>query len=385
MPTMELENISISLHSGSVPQCVDGKLDQLYQHMYSSLAYHMVYGTITSDTSTYVVKKNGEIITVLLFRLESGTVRVLNEQFRITAEEIDRFAHYIFNTCPSINIISFPVIDTAANALSFPCRQSPCTQDIVLELPDTAEEYLGSLGKSTRSYIKRYLNKLKRSFPSVSCKTYGNKEISEQHIRDIIALNRARMAGKYKSSRFDDAETEKIFKLARLCGSVSVITIDGRICAGTINYRFGDSYFLSVIAHDPAYDRYGLGTLCCYLTICECIAQNGKEYHFLWGAYEYKFRLGGIQRDLSHLAIYRSRLQLMLNGGTALKLACAGRAYETRNWLLHRMRKKDDSSFSGSLTYHCLNNLKKLKRSSSRIFKRDDNISADSKFYRGKW
>jgi hypothetical protein len=164
--------------------------------MYSSLAYHMVYGTITSDTSTYVVKNNGEIITVLLFRLESGTVRVLNEQFRITAEEIDRFAHYIFNAWPSINIISFPVIDTAANALSFPCRQSHCTQDIVLALPDTAEEYLGSLGKSTRSYIKRYLNKLKRSFPSVSCKTYGNKEFSEQHIHDIIALSRARMAGK---------------------------------------------------------------------------------------------------------------------------------------------------------------------------------------------
>jgi hypothetical protein len=382
---MELENISIWLFPGSVPQCVDGKLDQLYQHMYSSLAYHMAYGNITSDTSTYVVTKNGEIITVLLFRLESGRVRVLNEQFWITAEEIDRFAHYIFNACSSVNIISFPVIDTATGALSFPYRQSRCTHDIVLTLPDTAEEYLGSLGKSTRSYIKRYLNKLKRSFPSVSCNTYGNKEVSEQHIHDIIALSRARMAGKHKSSRFDDAETEKITRLARLCGLVSVITIDGQVCAGTINYRFGDSYFLTVIAHDPAYDRYGLGTLCCYLTICECIAQKGKEYHFLWGPYEYKFRLGGIQRDLSHLAIYRSRLQLMLNGGTALKLAYAGRVYETRNWLLHRMRRKDNSSFSGSLTYHCLNNLKNLKRSSSRIFKREDNIGADSKSYRGRW
>jgi hypothetical protein len=378
---MEFENISISLYSGSVPQYIDGKLDQLYQHMYSSLAYHMEYGNITSDTSTYVVEKNGEIITVLLFRMESGKVRVLNEQFRIIAEEIDRFAQYIFNACPSINVISFPVIDTTANVLSFPYRQSRCTQDIVLALPGTAEEYLGSLGKSTRSYIKRYLNKLKRSFPSVSCKTYGNKEVSEQHIHDIIALSKARMAGRYKPSRFDDAETEKIIRLARLCGLVNVITIDGQVCAGAINYRFGESYFLQVIAHDPAYDRYGLGTLCCYLAICECIAQKGKEYHFLWGLYEYKFRLGGIQRDLSHLAIYRSRLQLMLNSGTALKLAYADRAYETRNWLLHRMRRKDDSSFSGSLTYHCLNNLKKLKRSASRKIKREDNISAGSKSY----
>lgn len=109
---------------------------------------------------------------------------------------------------------------------------------------------------------------------------------------------------------------------------LSLLRLDGRICAGTINFRAGDNYFLEVIAHDPAYNDYRLGTLCCYLTICECIAREGKEYHFLWGAHDYKFRLLGVQRELDHLTIYRSRRHALLYPRTVW-----------RNWRLEWERK----------------------------------------------
>lgn len=145
------------------------------------------------------------------------------------------------------------------------------------------------------------------------------------------------------------------------------MTIDGQVCAGTINYRVADNYFLQVVAHAPAYDDYGLGTLCCYLTICECIARRGDEYHFLWGRYEYKYRLLGVERDLSHLLIYRSRLHMALNGRTTLRHLYGGKMYELRDWMEQHARRIDDSSVFGAAAFHALNGMKKVKRSVDRL------------------
>lgn len=375
---MASEDITISLHANSVPPFVDEAMDQLYQHMHSSFAYHSIYGNITPETNTYVVRENEEIVALILFCIEDEKVRVLNQQLRLDTEEIQRFCDHIFKTHQSIRVVTFPVIESKVSGLTFPYQQSLCTQDIVLTMPESPDAYLNSLGKSTRAYIKRYQNKLKRDFPSLTCKTYSSNDASEQDIRAIIALNIARMANRYTSSYLDDAEAERIIKMVRRCGLVTVMTINGRVCAGTINYRFGENYFLNVVAHDPEYDEYGLGTLCCYNTIRECIAQRGKEYHFLWGRYEYKFRLLGMQRDLSHLAIYRSRLHVLLNGREALKLAYGGRMYRAKDWMEMKMRRKDSSTISGRLAFHCLNSLKKMKRSIARWRARDHGIVAES-------
>jgi hypothetical protein len=170
---------------------------------------------------------------------------------------------------------------------------------------------------------------------------YAGADIDEAQVRGIIELNRARMAGKNRSSYIDDAEAERIVHFAKRYGLMSVMSIDGRVCAGAINFRVGDNYFLKVIAHDPAYNDYRLGTLCCYLTICECIARGGRDYHFLWGRYEYKYRLLGVQRDLDHVALYRSRLQMGLNGRRALGNACKRAVLHTRSWVLQRARNND--------------------------------------------
>ena len=364
---MDSGNITVSLHANSVPPFVNEEMDRLYQHMHCSLVYHDLYGAITPGTSTYVARREDEIVAVILFCVENGTARVLNEQLRLDAAEIQRFCDTVFEAHPSVQIVTFPVIENAVAGLSYPYQQSLCTQDIVLTMPVSADAYLNSLGKSTRNYIKRYQNKLRRDFPSLTCQTYDRADASEQDIRDIIALNIARMASRYTSSYIDDNEAERIIKLVRICGLVTVMRINGRVCAGTINYRFGENYFLKVVAHDPKYDEYGLGTLSCYLAIRECIARQGREYHFLWGRYEYKFRLLGTQRDLSHLAIYRSRIQMLRNGRDVIKFTYSGTMYRVRDWMEAKMRRKDSSTLSGRVAFHCLNGLKKLKRLVARL------------------
>ncbi|MES2538428.1 MAG: GNAT family N-acetyltransferase [Pseudomonadota bacterium] len=323
-----------------MPSFVEAELDRLYGNVFSSLPQLRLHDALT-NVCTYVVRSGSNIITLFLFLHEKGRVRVINEGMEVGEDEASRFAGYIFSSLRNVNTISFRAIQTDVRRLAFPFQRSVYLEDIVLTLPDTEQEYLARLGKSTRSYIHRYLNKLRRSVPSFRFQTYVRDEVDEESIHAIIRLNRARMAAKGKVSGFDDVQTRKIIALVKACGFVGVATIDGRVCGGSINYCVGSNYFLEAVAHDSAYDNYRLGTLCSYLTICECIARAGKEYHFLWGQYAYKYRLLGVERDLECLVVYRSRTHVLLCCDLALTMAARGCWRQAKAWLREKAGREE--------------------------------------------
>lgn len=309
--------LTVECFEDAVPPFVEAALEQLYGNLFSSLAHRRVYGQ-ARNLNTFVVRQGQRIQTLFLFERNLHSVRVLNEGFALSEEDAQRFSRHVFATWPSVGVVSFHAVQCAIEKLALPYRRYNCLEDMVLKLPDSTGDYLSMLGKSTRSYIQRYMNKLKRDFPSLRFELIEAHELDERHIRHIIDLNRARMAHKGKVSINDATLTEQITHLAMDCGMIGALTIEGRIVAGTINYRVRDNYFLEVIAHDPELNAYRLGTLCCYLTLIECIARGGDEYHFLWGQDEYKSRLGGRRRDLDDVAIYRSRMHMALNADITL-------------------------------------------------------------------
>jgi hypothetical protein len=331
-------DISIQCYDKDVPPFVGAALERLYGNLFSSLAYYRIFGG-ADQASVYVVRDGKKIVCAWLFRRYRNTVRVINEGIRVDQDDVTRFASYIFGSYPSVNVISFHAVRPQMVELPMPYQRFNCLEDMVLTLPSSADSYTGSLGRSTRSYIHRYLNKLKRDFPSFSFRVLTPGEIDEQKIRRIIDLNRLRMASKGKESINDEDITQRIIRLAGECGMIGVIMLDGRICAGSINYRVGDNYFLETLAHDPACDDYRIGTLCCYLTICECIARGGNEYHFLWGQDEYKTRLLGVQRDLDDLVIYRSYLHMVLYGKLVMQHAVHAAVRQTRVWVRATRRR----------------------------------------------
>jgi hypothetical protein len=330
--------LSIQCHDHDIPPFVDQALQQLYGNLFSSLAYGRVFGGL-ENASTYVVRDGDELVCVWLFRHEGNLVRVINEGFRLDRNEVVRFANHIFTTYPSAHMIAFHAVQAQEWNLPYPYQRYNCLEDMVLHLPRTATDYFASLGKSTRSYVNRYLNKLKRDFPTFRFQVFETRQIDPQQVQQIIELNRSRMQGKGKVSINDDQAAQRILRLAQQCGFIGVITIDGRICAGTINYRVGDNFFLEVLAHNPAYNDYRVGTLCCYLTVCECIAKGGKEYHFLWGQDEYKSRLLGMQRDLDHVVLYRSHLHALQHGGEVIRNVRRAWERKLRMWVRHARRK----------------------------------------------
>ncbi|HZW13981.1 MAG TPA: GNAT family N-acetyltransferase [Noviherbaspirillum sp.] len=318
LPGARLRRLSIRCHENEIPPFADAALQQLYGNLFSSLAYSKVFGG-AENASTYVVRDGEEIVCVWLFRHEGNLVRVINEGIRPERDEVMRFANTIFANYPSAHMIAFHAIQAQRWQLPYPYQRYNCLEDMVLQMPRTAADYLASLGKSTRSYVNRYLNKLKRDFPSFRFQAFDAAQIQPQQVQEIIELNRSRMHGKGKVSINDEKMAQRILRLAEQCGFIGAIMIDGRICAGTINYRVGDNYFLEVLAHNPVYNDYRVGTLCCYLTICECITRGGNEYHFLWGQDDYKSRLLGVQRDLDHVVLYRSRLYALRHAGEVVR------------------------------------------------------------------
>lgn len=331
-------DISIHCYPNLVPSFVGQELEILYANLYSSLTQFTISGAVRS-ASTYVARRNGRIVALFLFRREKNRVLVLNEAIHLDGDEIERFADYVFSAYRSVSIISFRGIGTDARTWRRPVQRYNYLEDIVLSLPATEIDYQARLGKTTRRNMKRYLRRMERDFSSFRYELCAGSTLEEEEIRKIIEFNKARMANKRQVSNFDEQETTQIIARVKACGQVGIIRIGGSICAGAISYRVGDNYFLGVLAHDPALDPYRPGLLCCYLTICRCIQSEGREFHFLWGRYEFKYLLLGVQRDLDSLTLYRSWLQQLLNGDTVVRNAFNGYGRRLRLWLQDTRRK----------------------------------------------
>ena len=311
----------ISWYENEVPAFVEAELERLYGSLFSSLAHFRIYGG-AEEASTYVVRHDGAPTVVLLFRREPGAVRVINEGIRIEPEEIVRFATQIFGRYPSIARIIWHALDIDRFSCPFPFHRYPCTDDSIVTLPATADEYLAQLGKPTRKNIRRYQRRLVECFPSFHYQISERDQIDERQAQAIIELNRIRRKRKHKTSGIDALEADRMIRLAKEKGFAAVATIDGKVCAGALVFQFGKHYYSRVRAHDPQYDDYRLGLVGGYLLITECIARGGATLHFLAGGEKHKAILQGKHKDLHHLTLYRSRLHYLRESPAILKSEC---------------------------------------------------------------
>lgn len=353
---MDSNELEVAYYENEIPDFVALEMDRLYGNFFSSLTRLELGQGKPKGINTYVVRNNQEFVAIFLFIIKGRRAKVLNEVIRIDSDDIALFARHIFAAFKDVNVISFKAIETDIQKLRFLHQRTNYSEDIAMNLPATRQEYHASLGKNTRRNINRYTDKLKSSFPSFDYKVYEKDDVDEQQIRDIVALNRERMASKQKTSALDEQETQNIIKRTKSCGLVGIATINGKICAGAISYYTGDNYFLDVLAHDLTYNDYWVGILCCYMTICQCIARGGKEFHFLWGRYAYKFTLGATLRNLDYVVVYRSRLQFFLNVDFALKTALCGHLRKAKIWLNYK------DSFLSNTLLKMRNRLRILKR-----------------------
>lgn len=324
----------IVVHEDEVPPDVGPELDRLYGSLYSSLTYFQTCASL-AGVSTYIARRNGIPTAVFLFRREGTRLYVVNEGMRLAAAEVERFARHMFAGSDPVDMIILHAVQMDSCGIPLPQQRFFCAEDFIVALPSTSQDYLARLGSSTRKNLKRHRNRVERDFPSFSYRIIERGDVDERLIREIIELSRERIASKGVSFGIDEDETRNIIKLVQRSGAVLLATIDGRVCGGAIMYRIGTSWISRVNAHDPAYDDYRLGMLCCYLAICHAIESGAEHFHLGHSWYEYKTALLGEFRQFDHITLYRSRGALLRHAGTAMRTACKGYALQANRWAVH--------------------------------------------------
>lgn len=354
------DDIIISCYENTVPSFVEAELDQLYQHLNSSLS-HFAVRRKARDASTYVVRGGGRAIAILLFKREKRKVSVINEMITIAPEELERFASYIFATYKSVAVISFSLIGKEIGRLSFPCHQYDGSEDIVLTLPATPEAYLANLSSKMRRNIRHYLRTIARDYPTFRCEAHAGKDIKEQHLRDLINLKKLNIGAKNLKFGIDEDEVEWIMQQAMVSGLVTVAFIGERVCGGSISLRVKDNFFGQIVSYDPQYQKYSPGILCCYLTICDQILLGAKESHLCWGRYQYKYKLLGVQRDRASLDVYRSRSAYCRHAGQVLAKTVKTYLQEWKKRLLDMEHEEGASSRFGAALVRTLRKIKRFR------------------------
>jgi CelD/BcsL family acetyltransferase involved in cellulose biosynthesis len=327
------EQTQLRIYDSPLPHFVEAALERLYANVFASCARVRSLG-LAGQARAFVATRDGQVSCVLLFCQNGAAVEVLAEALALDAADIEAFAETVFGACPGATRIVFPAVQSRIARLPFPYQQFDCLEDIVAELPDSTETYFSMLGKNMRTSLKRYQRKIALDFPGFRYAFYEKGDISEQQVGAIVSLSSARIASKNQAPTHTGEKTRQLIRLARECGVMLVATLEGRVVAGVVCTIVGGNVFMHVVAHDPLYDDYRLGKVCCYLSICDAIARGAREYHFLWGRYEYKYRLLGVQRDYDRLVIYRSRLALLANAATWLRTAWRGHGRRAKRWLL---------------------------------------------------
>lgn len=310
---------SISCYIGEIPAFIGAALAESYETLHASLPFFDIFRS-TEHANCYVAERAGHASTILLFHCHGRRVEVLNEMVEIDQAEIVRFAHHIFRYFRGVDVIRFKAVKTARDGFGLPVQRHASKDTYVIPLPATPKAYIESLGKSTRAGIRQGLNGIARHFPTFRAQFFVDGEIDERQVRAILALSERRINA--SDARFAH-DAERIVRLARRCGFVSVFTIDGRLCAGSVNYRVGASYFGDVTAYDPRYEKHGMGRLCVYLTVSESIARGGKKFYLGGGVFEFKQRMLGVPLAMDELRLYRSPMAVLANADIALAAAAA--------------------------------------------------------------
>lgn len=331
----EAGETSISCYLNEIPSFIETELVKSYETLHSSLAFFRTFRSI-EDVSCYVRQRKGHPKTVLLFAFRNKRIDVLNEMIEIEQSEVDCFARYIFTRFEQVDIISFKALKTNVNESDFPVQRHSSKDTYVVALPRTPEEYTESIAKSTRADIRRQSRNVVRDFPSFTSEFFVDEDVREEHIREIIAFSENKISSKGVKISHD---VERITKLAKACGFVHILTINGRICSGSVNYRVGSSYFGDVTGYDPEYEKYALGKLGAYHTICECIARGGTRFYLGGGVFEFKSKMAGVVLSMDELQVYRSHAKMLVHFDRVARtfvVRCVGDFKK----LLHRNKQK---------------------------------------------
>jgi len=307
----EKSGLAAEFHRWPLPGYIWPALHGIYQSIFCSEPHLRVHGSLRSDIQAWVSRSNGGIAGVILFQVTGRVVRVINEMHVLDAGQLNKFAQALFMAYAEVDAICLHAIHIQGNGMLLPLLQAEYSEDYLLALPDSADAWKASLSSQTREKLRYHYRRSCRKQPDLRFRQINGYAMSEAQFDRVLQLSQAGMSRKGRSFNMSEREAQCLRAMIRECGQLSVIEIGGEICAGLLCTRLEKSIFMHVIAHDPRHDDLRLGFLCCALAIEAAIASRAERFHFLWGSYDYKTRLGGRRWSLYRAVVFRSWLHAL--------------------------------------------------------------------------
>lgn len=256
------------------------------------------------DINYFKVLENGKLTEILVYGNKGKISKCFNSLVSINQNIISEFTENLFKTHPEINkieiIASYVDYNLNKSFLSFK------SDDQILKLPPTLDEYFQELSYHVRKNIKNRKSRFLKEFPAAKFVTKYGSEIEENIIDKIILLNSNRMQSKGTVPGIDNTFKDSIYRYSTFYGCVAYIEIEGVIVAGCITTLMKNKIFAHVIGHDNNYSKFNLGEMCFMYIIETSINKGLSTFHFLWGETEYKRRLLAKPHFLYFYYIYRT-------------------------------------------------------------------------------
>lgn len=335
LPRARDPGLASEFHRWPLPGYVWPALERRYHSIFCSEPQLRIHGGLTSRIEAWVSRSDGRIATLMLFERHGGHARVLNEVFELSGDELRAFADAVFEHYPELQAVTVRASFFDPVPGRYFCLSAAISEDYQLNLPRSADDWIASLSPRTREKFRAFLRRAQRQQPGFCFRTIASSAIEEAQVRQVIDFNRARMAVKRRRFGMSEADERHLCQLMRERGWLGVIEINGQIRAGTLCTLAGDDLYMHVIAHDPAFDDLRLGFLCCALTIQAAIGRQLRRFHFLWGHYDYKVRLGGERKPLHRVLLLRSPLAMLRQP----KLLTSHLLVAARGWLRDRRHR----------------------------------------------
>lgn len=332
LPRARDPGLTREFHRWPLPGYVWPALERRYHSIFCSEPQLRIHGGLTPLIEAWVCRRDGRIATLILFERHGRCVRVLNEVFDISADELREFADAVFHHHRELQALEVRAAFFDSTPGRYVCLTAEMSDDYQLRLPSSVDAWMTSLSSRTREKIRAYLRRAQRQQPGFRFRAITNGAIEDAQLKRVIEFNRARMKAKQRRFGMTDLDERNLFRMMRERGLLSVIEIDGEIRAGLLCTLAGDDITMHVIAHDPAFDDLRLGFLCCALTVQEAINRQLRCFHFLWGRYDYKTRLGGERKVLSRVLLLRSPVTVLAQPKLLVSQLLAG----LRAWMRRR-------------------------------------------------
>jgi hypothetical protein len=257
----------------------------------------------TENINHMLIYENDNLQEVIMFEIAGDTATCLNSLTFLNLNIFKLFTSHIFEKFLSIKKISYPSSynDYSLDKSILWLR----SDDYVLQLPITIDEYFQQLGSSTRSNVRKHKKKFFKDYPQAKFVTKIGNEIDENLIDKIIQLNFDRIKSKQEIPHVNHTHTNNYYKYSQFYGCVSYIEVDGVIVAGCIAYMSNKSIYSQFVAHDNNFSMYNAGQLCMIYLIQISIEKEFKEFHLLWGECEYKTRFLAKARPMYSYMVFK--------------------------------------------------------------------------------